>query len=130
MGEAFTQQLQQPDQTPKYVRTAAVTRHLAVCSGPEDSRRSGFNTNITDRDLEDYFYPPFEACIDRHRGNSKDAMCSDSAQNGVPLCALELLMTQKPQDWNASDDFFVVSDMGSYYNVFHAHHYCDKKQVI
>ena len=32
-------------------------------------------------------------------------------------------MTQKPKDWNASDDFFVVSDMGSYYNVFAAHKY-------
>ena len=45
---------------------------------------------------EDYFYPPFEACIDRERGNSKGAMCSDAAQNGVPSCASELLMTQKP----------------------------------
>lgn len=32
-------------------------------------------------------------------------------------------MTQKPKDWNASDDFFVVSDMGSYYNVYAAHKY-------
>ena len=53
-------------------------------------------------------------------------------------------MTQKPKDWNgecparactrfahatdsrelsATDDFFVVSDMGSYYNVYRQHHY-------
>ena len=85
--------------------------------------RFAFNANVTERDLEDYFYPPFEACLDRNRGNSKGAMCSDAAQNGVPSCASELLMKQKPKEWNASDDFFVVSDMGSYYNVFAAHKY-------
>jgi beta-glucosidase len=133
MGEAFTQQLQQPDPASKYTRTTAVTRHLVVYSGPEGAprckgcparvNRFAFNANVTERDLEDYFYPPFEACLDRNRGNSKGAMCSDAAQNGVPSCASELLMTQKPKDWNASDDFFVVSDMGSYYNVFAAHKY-------
>lgn len=85
--------------------------------------RFSFNANVSERDLEDYFYPPFEACISSTRGNSAGAMCSDAAQNGVPSCASELLMTQKPKDWNASDDFFVVSDMGSYYNVYAAHKY-------
>ena len=132
-GEAFTQQLQQPDPTSKYVRTTAVTRHLVVYSGPEGAppckgcpprvNRFAFNANVTERDLEAYFYPPFQAAIDRTRGNSQGAMCSDAAQNGVPSCASELLMTKKPQDWNASQDFFVVSDMGSYYNVYAAHKY-------
>jgi hypothetical protein len=27
------------------------------------------------------------------------------------------------KEWNASDDFFVVSDMGSYYNVYEKHKY-------
>jgi beta-glucosidase len=106
-----------------------VTRHLVVYSGPESLKddntqgrdRFAFNANVSERDLEDYFYPPFEACISSSRGNSAGAMCSDAAQNGVPSCASELLMTQKPKDWNASSEFFVVSDMGSYYNVF-AHH--------
>jgi beta-glucosidase len=35
MGAAFTQQLQQPDPSSKYVRTTSVTRHLVVYSGPE-----------------------------------------------------------------------------------------------
>ena len=126
MGEAFTQQLQQPDPTSKYIRTTAVTRHLVVYSGPESLKddntqgapRFSFNAEVNERDLEDYFYPPFEACISSTRGNSKGAMCSDCAQNGVPSCASELLMTQKPKDWNASDDFFVVSDMGSYVNQY------------
>ena len=199
MGEAFTQQLQQPNRSSRFDRTTSVTRHLVVYSGPESLKadntqgqdRFSFNANVTDRDLEDYFYPPFEACIDQNRGNSKGAMCSDAAQNGVPSCASELLMTrkdptrwgssrftrtaaiaaergvwfgslawglfslccllhqlrrdqspeyladslvrlrrtlplaEKPKDWNASDDFFVVSDMGSYYNVYDRHHYRD-----
>ena len=50
---------------------------------PPRENRFSFNANVTERDLEDYFYPPFEACIDRERGNSKGAMCSDAAQNGV-----------------------------------------------
>lgn len=95
MGEAFTKQLQQPDPKSRYTRTTAVTRHLVVYSGPEGApnrncpkcphrvNRFSFNANVTERDLEDYFYPPFEACIDRERGNSKGAMCSDAAQNGV-----------------------------------------------
>ena len=32
-------------------------------------------------------------------------------------------MKQKVQDWNASEGFFTVSDMGTYYNVYAAHHY-------
>ena len=157
MGEAFAQQLQTGGKTSKFTRTTAVTRHLVVYSGPEGApntnckscppraNRFSFNANVTERDLEDYFYPPFQACIDRNRGNSKGAMCSDAAQNGVPSCASELLMTQKPKDWNgeclarsralfagdatnsrqlsATDDFFVVSNMGSYYNVCRQHHY-------
>lgn len=137
MGEAFTQQLQQPDPQSRYTRTTAVTRHLVVYSGPEGApntncpkcparaNRFSFNANVTERDLEDYFYPPFEACINRERGNSKGAMCSDAAQNGVPSCASKLLMTTKPTEWNATDDFFVVSDMGSYYNVYKAHKYSE-----
>jgi hypothetical protein len=136
MGEAFTQQLQQPGPKPsRYTRTTSVTRHLVVYSGPEGAPntncpkcppradRFSFNANVTERDLEDYFYPPFEACINRERGNSKGAMCSDAAQNGVPSCASKLLMTTKPREWNATDDFFVVSDMGSYYNVYKQHKY-------
>ena len=134
MGEAFTQQMQQPlglEASKGYKRIAAVTRHLVVYSGPESLKADGtqgedrfsFNANVSKRDLEAYFYPPFEACIDRNRGNSAGAMCSDAAQNGVPSCASRLLMEEKPHDWNASDSFFVVSDMDSYYNVFAQHHY-------
>ena len=105
----------------RFKRTSAVTRHLVVYSGPESLKddntqgqnRFSFNANVSERDLEAYFYPPFEACISRTRGNSAGAMCSDAAQNGVPSCASELLMAQKPRDWNASEGFYVVSDMGS-----------------
>ena len=61
MGEAFTQQLQQPDPTSKYIRTTAVTRHLVVYSGPEGGpnckgcpprvNRFSFNANVAERDL-------------------------------------------------------------------------------
>lgn len=105
MGEAFTRQLQQPDPTTPYKRKIAVARHLVVYSGPESLRddntqganRFSFNANVSERDLVDYFYPPGQACISSTRGNSAGAMCSDGAQNGVPSCASELLMTQKPQ---------------------------------
>lgn len=63
MGAAFTQQLQQPNLSSSYIRTTAVTRHLGIYSGPEDRRRFGFNANVTERDLEEYFYPPFRALI-------------------------------------------------------------------
>jgi beta-glucosidase-like glycosyl hydrolase len=106
------------------VQTASLTGwHCKFRPNTEGADRFSFNANVSERDLEDYFYPPFEACIDNERGNSAGAMCSDCAQNGIPSCASELLMTQKPKDWNASDDFFVVSDMGSYYNVYAKHHY-------
>jgi hypothetical protein len=52
----------------RYVRITAVTRHLVVYSGPESLKadntqgqdRFSFNANVTEHDLEDYFYPPFE----------------------------------------------------------------------
>ena len=49
------------------------------------------------------------------------AQCLGS--DAAPSCASELLMKQKPREWNASDEFFVVSDMGSYWNFYHAHKY-------
>ena len=133
MGEAFTAQLQQPDPASDFLRVAAVTRHLAVYSGPETLKDDGtqgadrfaFNANVSDRDLEAYFYPPFEAALSRERGASAGAMCSDAAQNGVPSCASELLMTKKPREWKATDGFFVISDMDSYLNVWAQHKYAD-----
>lgn len=131
MGETFTRQLQQPDPSSRFLRTSAVTRHLVVYSGPENLKddntrgadRYAFNAIVSERDLEDYFYPPFEACLNRDRGGSAGAMCSDAAQNGIPSCASELLMKQKPKDWNARDDFYVVADRGSAWHEYTAHQY-------
>jgi beta-glucosidase len=150
MGEVFTKQLQRPDPSIDFLRVAAVTRHSVVYSGPESlcsdavapscskwkptepersttqgsyGTRFAFNAQVSERDLEDYFYPPFEATISRERGASAGVMCSDAAQNGVPSCASSLLMKQKIKDWNATEGFFTVSDMGTYYNVYVAHHY-------
>ena len=72
-------------------------------SGPESLKadntqgqdRFGFNANVSDRDLEAYFYPPFEACIDRNRGNSKGAMCSDAAQVRQFLAILAFILTHQ-----------------------------------
>ena len=124
MGEAFTAQLQRPEGQPEsqFVRISAVTRHLAVYSGPESLKddgtqgadRFGFNANVSERDLEDYFYPAFEATLSQERGNSAGVMCSDAGQNGVPSCASKLLMTDKLREWNVSQSFFVVSDMDTY----------------
>jgi beta-glucosidase len=150
MGEVFTKQLQRPDPSIGFLRVAAVTRHSVVYSGPESlcsdaiapgcshwkptepersttqggyPTRFAFDAQVSERDLEDYFYPAFEATISRERGASAGVMCSDAAQNGVPSCASSLLMKQKIKDWNASAGFFTVSDMGTYYEVFEAHHY-------
>lgn len=108
MGQAFTQQLQKPtpsksNSSRTYLRTAAVTRHLVITlqlyflnmlcitskvvySGPEslgDDNKQGanrfkFNANVSERDLEDYFYPPFQMTLSASLGASAGAMVLDS----------------------------------------------------
>ena len=60
LGVAFVTGLQGDD--PKYLKMVATAKHFAVHSGPE-TRRHGFNVNVSPHDLEDTYLPAFRATV-------------------------------------------------------------------
>ena len=60
MGVAFIKGLQ--NSGAEHLRTAACAKHLAVHSGPEDTRH-GYNVNVTEKDLWETYLPAFEKTV-------------------------------------------------------------------
>ena len=84
--------------------------------GEEFDRRHD-DAQVTERDLLDSYFPPFEACV---KAGVSGLMCSYNAVNGVPSCASkELLDTAK--SWGF--DGYVTSDCDADRNVYNTHKY-------
>ena len=116
-GVAYIQGLQGDD--PKYVKALACSKHFAVHSGPESSRRN-FNVTPPERDLYDTYLPAFEATI--REGHAGSVMSSYNALDGVPNCANPFLLTKLlRQEWGFQG--FVVSDGGAIRNLWLFHKY-------
>jgi beta-D-xylosidase 4 len=82
--------------------------------------RSSFNALISDRDLVEYFWPPFKATAQRAR--PRFMMSSYNAVNGVPSCANNLFMnTILREKWGF--EYATVTDCGGLEQVQTAHHF-------
>ncbi len=81
MGAAFVRGLQ--GKHPKYLKTAACAKHLAVHSGPEKLRQS-FNAEVSRKDLAETYLPPFKALVDE---DVATVMATYNRVNGEHCCA-------------------------------------------
>jgi beta-glucosidase len=104
---------------PHYFKTIATSKHYAVHSGPE-LLRHGFNTQVSDEDLnETYLYAFKQTVIE---GHVDSLMCVYNAIDGVPGCANDFLLRKTLRDaWNFSG--YVVGDCGAVDDIYRGHHY-------
>jgi beta-glucosidase len=117
LGVAFVSGLQGKD--PKYLKTVATPKHYAVHSGPE-SKRHGFNVNVSPHDLEDTYLPAFRATVTQAHADS--IMCAYNAIDGAPACANAYLLQKTLREaWGFQG--FVTSDCGAVGDITAGHHF-------
>jgi len=102
----------------KYVKVISTLKHF-VANNIEQNR-SGISSNVSERDLREYYFPAYEQTIRKARVQS--VMSAYNAQNGVPCSANRWLLTDVLRgDWGF--DGYVVSDCGALSYDFEHHHY-------
>ena len=98
-----------------YLLVPAQAKHTAVydCEACDGIGRNSFDANVSQRDLVEYFYPPFRAAV--QRGRVSGLLCAYTALNGFPSCVDgAFLNTIVRNAWGAgADDVVVVSDCGA-----------------
>jgi beta-glucosidase len=117
LGVAFVSGLQGND--PKYLKAVATPKHYAVHSGPE-SKRHGFNVDVSPHDLEDTYLPAFRATVTEAHADS--VMCAYNAIDGAPACANTYLLEKTLREaWRFQG--YVTSDCGAVGDITMGHHF-------
>jgi beta-glucosidase len=117
LGVAFVTGLQGND--PKYLKAVATPKHYAVHSGPE-TKRHGFNVNVSPHDLEDTYLPAFRATVTE--GHADSFMCAYNAIDGAPACANTYLIEKTLREaWRFQG--YVTSDCGAVGDITAGHHF-------
>ncbi len=111
-GKAYVHGLQGDSDV---LKTAACAKHMAVHSGPE-SLRHEFDAIASDKDIEETYFPAFEALVKDAKVES--VMGAYNRVNGQAACAHKLFMS-KLDEWGFNGYF--VSDCWAVRD-FHEHH--------
>ncbi len=111
-GKAYVKGLQGDGEV---LKTAACAKHMAVHSGPENLRHE-FNAVATPKDMEETYFPAFEALVKDAKVES--VMGAYNRVNGEASCAHSLFMS-KLKEWGFNGYF--VSDCWAVRD-FHEHH--------
>ncbi|KAH3758310.1 glycoside hydrolase family 3 protein [Pelomyxa schiedti] len=82
--------------------------------------RSSYNALVSEDDQYNYYFPPFQAAI--QRANLRSIMCAYNAVNGVPSCANNEFMNEVARGEWGFEGFF-VSDCNAVSEIFSSHHY-------
>lgn len=115
-GAAFVRGLQGKD--PRYLKVVSTPKHFSANN--EEHNRFECNAVISEKQMREYYLPPFEACI--RRGKAQSIMSAYNAINGIPCTANPWLLTTVLRDeWGF--DGYVVSDCGAVGNIVEDHHY-------
>ncbi len=105
-GENYIKALQEGEDD-RYMRATACAKHFAVHSGPEGGRH-GFDSVVSDFDLNDTYLPAFKWCVEK--ANVQSVMGAYNMINGIPSCAHKELIDQL-RGWGFNGYF--VSDCGA-----------------
>ena len=102
----------------KYVKVISTVKHF-VANNIEENR-SGISSQVSERDLREYYFVPYEQAVKKARVQS--VMSAYNALNGVPCSANRWLLTDVLRgDWGF--DGYVVSDCSALSYDFEHHHY-------
>ncbi len=114
MGMAFVRGLQGND--PKYLKTSAAAKHLAVHSGPEAERHT-FNAVVDEKDLRETYLYAFEKLVE---GGVESIMCAYNRVNGEPCCTGKTLLEDILRDeWGFQGH--VVTDCWALEDIYARH---------
>eukprot|EP00493_Phyllostaurus_siculus_P027910 UN28258 len=97
---------------PRFLKVVTTAKHFAAydcenCYPFDDVKRGGFNANVTDQDMVEYYLPAWRVAIETAKVES--IMCAYNAINGIPACGNSLTMTTiAREEWNFEG--FFVSD--------------------
>lgn len=122
MGVAFVKGLQGDD--PRYLKIVSTPKHFAANN--EEHNRFVCNPQISEKQLRDYYFPAFEACV--KEGKAASIMTAYNALNNVP-CTLNAWLLKKVlrKDWGFKG--YVVSDCGGPSLLVNAHKYVKTKEA-
>lgn len=122
MGVAFVKGLQGDD--PRYLKIVSTPKHFAANN--EEHNRFVCNPQISEKQLRDYYFPAFEACV--KEGKAASIMTAYNALNDVP-CTLNAWLLKKVlrKDWRFNG--YVVSDCGGPSLLVNAHKYVKTKEA-
>ncbi|HEY7265132.1 MAG TPA: glycoside hydrolase family 3 C-terminal domain-containing protein [Trebonia sp.] len=87
----------------------ATAKHFAANN--QETDRTTINELISQRTLEEIYYPAFEAAV---RAGTGSIMCAKNLVNGVHACDSSALLGELENDWHYPG--FVVSDFSSIYS--------------
>merc|ERR1712137_1064968 len=112
----------QEGEDPNYIKASSCLKHFAAYNlenwGGAD--RHHFDAKVTEQDLADTYYPPFEAGV--KKGKASGMMCSYNSVNGVPSCANKPMLNGVARgEWGF--DGYITSDCGAVNDVFAKHQY-------
>lgn len=99
-----------------YLKTIATPKHFL--GNNSDSNRHTGSSNITERDLREYYTPAFKACVED--GNAGAIMTSYNAVNGVPMSVNTPILEDIVRRTWGFDGFF-VTDCDTLTDVFNYH---------
>ncbi|RPD82233.1 glycoside hydrolase family 3 protein [Lentinus tigrinus ALCF2SS1-7] len=109
-----------------YFKIVADCKHYAAydLDNWEGIQRYGFDAQVTQQDLSEYYLPPFQTCV--RDAKVASVMCSYNAVNGIPSCANSFLLQDILRDtWGFTDDRWVTSDCDAVQNIYTPHNYTD-----
>ena len=122
LGTQFVKGLQGDD--PRYLKVVSTPKHFAANN--EEHNRFVCNPQISEKQLREYYFPAFEACV--VKGRAASIMMAYNALNDVP-CTVNAWLMQKVLrgDWNF--DGYVVSDCGGPDLLVSAHRYVKTREA-
>ncbi len=119
MAVQFIKGLQGDD--PKYLKTIATPKHLAVHSGPEPDRHT-FNAIVNEYDLRETYLPHFKKSI--IEGKAYSVMCGYNRLRGDACCGSNPLLKEILRyEWGF--DGLVVSDCWAVPDIYNFHKIVD-----
>ena len=122
----YSRALQEGDD-PVYLKTISSCKHFSAYDLEhfENITRQQFDAKVSDRDLVEYYWVPFRACV--QRAHARSIMCSYNAVNGVPSCANSLFQNNIVRGEWGFDGYF-VSDCGAVNGIFDRHNYTNSSE--
>ncbi len=123
MGEQFVKGMQ--GNNPKYLKTDATPKHVAVYNGPESARHT-VDVQVDDYDLRETYLPQFKKCIVDAKAAA--VMCAYNMLRGYACCGSNPLLEKIiRKEWGFKG--YIVSDCWAISDMYEFHKIVNSKEA-